>query len=116
MEMTQRMNLHKLPKPEPSSSSTQSYSFEGIKHLDPNGPLSMETSSDSDTISYDYEISPQPSPDQPGMVSSVGIDEQYNDSPVFVETLSSVKHSPTSEKCDRRENMKKLLEAISAIL
>ena len=116
MEMTQRLNLHKLPKPEPSSSSTQSYSFEGIKHLDPNGPLSMETSSDSDTISYDYEISPQPSPDQPGMVSSVGIDEQYIDSPVFVETLSSVKHSPTSEKCDRRENMKKLLEAISAIL
>ena len=50
------------------------------------------------------------------MVSSVGIDEQYIDSPVFVETLSSVKHLPTSEKCDRRENMKKLLEAISAIL
>ena len=115
MEMAKRLNLHKAPKSE-SSSSTQSYSFKGIKHSDPQSSWQMETSSDSDTISYEYDLSPKNEPDRSGMVSSVRTEEKSINSPTHMEALFHVKPSKKSVARDRKTNVKKLFKAISAIL
>ena len=106
MEMRKRLNKRPLVRPKVS---------DRIEPSDLENPSPITTSNSSDTVSYEYNLPPQQTNDLGEAGSMSGIEDQIN-SPFYMESVSKENLGMVKPKAGKNQEIKALLEAISAVL